>query len=491
MTRRVLSTSALSVLVTMLVGAGCASHTDLAADSAAIDRPNVVLILADDLGYGELGCFGQTKIHTPNLDRLAASGVRFTNFYSGAPVCAPARCTLLTGLHSGHAPIRDNREVGGFGPNEREGQMPLPRGAVTIADVLRDRGYATAAIGKWGLGGPGSEGAPDLHGFDLFYGFLCQRVAHNHYPTHLWRNGVRENLPGNTWGNVTGATYAPDLFVTEAERFIDANRTRPFFLYYPSTIPHAALQVPDDAVREYRSELDDRPYDGKTGYLPHPTPHAAYAAMITRLDRDVGRLLSALERNGLSRRTIVIFTSDNGPTHDVGGVDTGYFASSGGLRGRKGSVYEGGLRVPMIVSWPESARTAQTIDEPAVLYDVFATIADATRAAAPTTDGRSLMPLIRGERSTLDRESIYWEFPAAGYSGQQAVRMGRWKALRRDMAKGNTTLELYDLSADPRETTDVARENPDVVERAEQVLRAEHTPAASFPLPVIDQPVTR
>ncbi|MFN7623178.1 MAG: arylsulfatase, partial [Acidobacteriota bacterium] len=339
-------------------------------ESRPAARPNIILIVADDLGSAELGSYGQKKIRTPHLDRLAAEGIRFTNFYAGSPVCAPSRYVLMTGRHGGHAYIRDNKEV------SPEGQWPIPDSTVTIAELLKAQGYATGAFGKWGLGFVGSEGDPNRQGFDLFYGYNCQREAHNFYPTHLWRNEQKIMLEGNTRG-LTGRQYSHDLIEAEALRFIRDHQDRPFFLYVPFTIPHLALQVPDDSLAEYVGTWDDPAYDGQNGYLPHPHPRAAYAAMVTRMDRSVGRMLQTLRETGLDRQTIVLFTSDNGPTYDrLGGSDSDFFQSAGILRGHKGSVYEGGIRVPLIAHWPGRIGAGRTADLPAAFYDLLPTLVE-------------------------------------------------------------------------------------------------------------------
>jgi arylsulfatase A len=442
--------------------------------------PNILLLVADDLGYADLGSYGQKRIRTPNLDRLAAEGLRFTNFYSGSPVCAPSRYVLMTGLHGGHAYIRDNREV------TPEGQWPIPDSTVTIAELLRARGYATGAFGKWGLGYVGSEGDPNRQGFDLFYGYNCQREAHNFYPTHLWRNEQKIPLQGNNRG-LTGRQYSHDLIESEALRFIRDNQERPFFLYVPFTIPHLALQVPEDSLAEYRGKWDDPPYDGTNGYLPHPHPRAAYAAMVTRMDRSVGRLLEALRESGLDRQTIVLFTSDNGPTYDrLGGSDSAFFESAGIFRGLKGSVYEGGIRVPLIARWPGRIEPGRISDLPAAFYDLLPTLVElgGGRNDHPV-DGISLVPTLTGRGLQTRHQFLFWDFN--GYGGQQAVRYGRWKGVRRDILKGNRQIELYDLVRDPREQHNLAGTNPGIVRQIEKIMADNHQPSPLFPLPAVDR----
>lgn len=444
---------------------------------AAEPPPNIVLIVADDLGCFELGCYGQTKIKTPSIDALARGGAKFTRFYSGSPVCAPSRCTLMTGLHTGHATVRDNKE------QKLEGQFPIRAEDVTVTERLKDKGYATGAVGKWGLGMFDTPGSPLKHGFDLFYGYNCQRHAHSHYPTYLYRNAARVELKGND--GKTGSQYTQDLFESEALDFIEKNKTRPFFLYLPFTVPHVAVQVPEDSLDEYKGKLGADPaYDGKKGYQPHPAPHAGYAAMVTRMDRSVGRIVEKLKAAGLEKNTLVLFTSDNGPTHSVGGADPAFFRSAAALRGLKGSVYEGGIRVPLIAYMPGTIKAGTSIDAPFYFPDVLPTLCEFAGAKAPdTTDGTSFRPVLLGARP-LPRDVLYWEFP--GYGGQQAVLEGEWKAVRQGLGKGTVKTELYNLARDESEKDDVAQKHPEVVARLEKRMRDAHTPSPIFPLQTID-----
>ncbi len=462
---------------------------------AAAGKPNVIYIMADDLGYGELGCYGQKKIRTPNIDRLAAQGMRFTQFYAGAPVCAPSRCVLLTGKHLGHAYVRNNCSV------PPEGQLPIPDEEVTIAELLKQEGYATAIIGKWGLGPWKSSGDPNKQGFDLFFGYICQAHAHNHYPTYLYRNqkkvqldnpefsphqrfpkGLDPNDPAN-YKRYIGNTYAPDLMIEEALGFIRQNKDRPFFLYFATTIPHLALQVPEDSLAEYLGKFSEKPYLGDRGYLPHYAPHACYAAMVTRMDRDIGRMMALLDELGLAENTLVMFTSDNGPTHGrgggpvdgVGGSDSVFFESNGPLNGLKGSVYEGGIRVPLIARWPGKIAPGTTNDHMGAFYDVLPTVLDLVGRPAPSDcDGLSFLPTLLGRGEQQEHEFLLWEF--YGYGGQQAVRMGRWKGIRKNCYRNpQGPLMLFDLKTDLGETHDVAAEHPEIVRRIDEILRREHT----------------
>jgi arylsulfatase len=462
-----------------------ASNLEAAEPSQATSRvgkSNLIFILADDLGYAELGCYGQKKIRTPCLDRMAAQVMRFTQNYAGAPVCAPSRCCLMTSKHGGHAWVRDNREV------QPEGQTPLPASEVTLAQLFQKQGYATAAIGKWGLGFPGSTGDPLRKGFDLFFGYNCQRHAHRHYPTYLWRNDQRIALPGND--GKTGKQYSHDLFEAEALTFIRDHRRQPFFLFVPFTIPHVAIQVPADSLAEYQGKWDDPPYDGKKGYLPHPAPRAGYAAMVTRLDRSVGRILDLLKELGLEDDTLVLFSSDNGPVHDgVGSSDSAFFESAGPLRGLKGSVYEGGIRVPLIARWRGKVQAGTTTDLPCYFPDVMPTLMEiigATAVLPKGIDGIGIAPTLLDQSGKQVRHDyLVWEF--AGYGGQQAVRLGDWKGVGRNLQKGDAPVELYNLKDDVGEQHNVAARHPEVVRRIEKIMATDRVPSKLFPMKALDK----
>ncbi len=455
----------------------------LAPVSGADRAPNIVLIMADDLGCFELGCYGQKQIRTPKIDRLAKGGMKFTQFYAGSPVCAPSRCTLLTGRHAGHASIRDNREA------KPEGQFPIGANDLTIATLLKQKGYVTGAMGKWGLGMWDTTGSPLKHGFDTFYGYNCQRHAHTHYPTYIYRNDKRIELPDND--GLTGKQYTQDLFETEALAFIQQNQSKPFFLYLPFTVPHVAVQVPEDSLAEYKGKLGEDPaYDGKKGYRVHPAPHAGYAAMVTRMDRTVGRIMAKLDELNLTQDTLVLFTSDNGPTHNVGGADSTFFQSSGNLRGLKGSVYEGGLRAPLVAYWPGKIPAKSTCTTPYYFPDILPTLCEVADVRVPKgIDGVSLLPALFQAREQPVHTVLYWEFP--GYGGQQAVRVENWKAVRQNLGKGVLKTELYDLETDEAEKSDVAKQHPDVVALLERIMSNQHQPSANFPLQTIDRPTKK
>ncbi|MEE2681100.1 MAG: arylsulfatase [Planctomycetota bacterium] len=457
--------------------------------------PNVIIIMADDLGRSELGCTGSERIRTPHIDRLRERGMLFTQAYSGSTVCAPSRCTLLTGQHTGHAQVRDNLEERNFTGTPGDegverigawkkppatgrwgGQLALRADTDTLARTLQDHGYATCGVGKWGLGGPGSTGHPNRQGFDHWFGYLCQRNAHNYYPTHLDRNGERQELEGND-RSLTGALYATDLMIDDACAFIDRHREDPFFIYFATPVPHLALQVPDDSLAEYQGLWEDPPYEGGAGYLPHPEPRAAYAAMVTRFDRDVGRLVDRLERHGLLENTIIFLTSDNGSTFDLGGYDPEFFDGTGGFRGAKTYMYEGGIRVPLIATWPGHIAPESTSDLVVANWDLFPTTLGLVGIEPPDgLDGIDFAPTLLGRGTQSDRDWLYWEYHSR--RGMQAVRMGQWKGLRLE-AHGNpeAPIELYDLATDPNETTDVAAEHPDVVARINRIMIEARTPS--------------
>jgi len=431
-----------------------------AADAQGAKKPNIIFIMADDLGYGDLGCYGQKKIKTPNIDRLAKQGMRFLQAYAGSTVCAPSRCVLMTGKHTGHARVRGNARV------------PLEPTDVTLATLLRQAGYVTALIGKWGLGEPGSTGVPNRQGFDYFFGYLNQQHAHNYYPDHLWRNEEKVPLKGNVVDKGVAskrAQYSHDLFAEEALRFVEKNKAKPFFLYLALTIPHAN----NEAGKLGMEVPSDEPYSKEDW----PQAQRNHAAMITRMDRDVGRLMERLRELGLDDNTIVFFTSDNGP-HREGGGDPNFFESSGGLRGIKRSLHEGGIRVPMIVRWPGHIPAGKTNSHVWAFWDFLPTAAELGGAKSVSDiDGISVVPTLLGKGKQREHEFLYWEFHEG--SSQQGVRMGDWKAVR---AKMGAPLELFDLAKDLAETKNVAAAHPKVIERIESFLRTARTESAEWPL---------
>lgn len=479
-----------------------------AASGASSRRPNIIFLLADDLGYGDIGPYGQKKIRTPNLDQLARDGMKFTNAYSGHNVCAPSRCVLMTGKHPGHAYIRDNR--GGMGLGGGEGQEPVPAGELKLPPTLQRLGYVTGGFGKWGLGAVGSTGDPLKQGFDHFFGFNDQAVAHNHYPTYLWDDdrkfplknpefSAHQKLPAGgdptkpeSYAHFSGRDYAPDLIAARAREFLKTNSARPFFLYYPTTVPHLALQVPEDALAEYSGAFPEEPYSGE--YLPHRTPRAAYAAMITRMDRNIGELLKLLDELGQRENTIVVFTSDNGPLWDrFGGTDSAFFNSNGGLRGRKGTYYEAGFRVPSIVRWPGRIAAGTTHERVTGFEDwlpTFCELIGAREATPAGIDGISFAPTLLGHKQP-ERPFLYRESP--GYDGQQYVRMGNWKAIRTNLnprprapSQEPGALELYDLAGDPTESRNVAAGHPDVVAKVTAIMKEQHVPTKLWPIRALD-----
>lgn len=450
-------------------------------------KPNIVYIYADDLGYGDLGCYGQKKIQTPFIDRMSLEGIRFTQHYASAPVCAPSRCMLLTGKHAGHAYIRGNYEMDEKA-TEEVGQMPLSPDVLTVARYLQNTGYATAMIGKWGLGMPHSGGEPTAAGFGYYFGYLDQKQAHNYYPTHLWENGVIRPLnnpviPVHTplialpesqqkFETYIGNEYAPDLLTEKAIAFIQQNKERPFFLYLPYNLPHVSLQVPEQFSLQYRNRFQpfEKPYWGDIGYTACQYPLSTYAGMITYLDQQVGLILQTLAKNGIDSNTIVFFSSDNGATHSAGGANASFFQSNGQLRGYKSDVYEGGIRVPLIVRWPGKIAAATVTDHLSVQYDFFATVTDLVQGTPVISDGISFLPTLLGA-ATPQPQHVFLYFEYADNGGQIAIRQKKWKAIKTDLRwKKNAVWQLYDLENDISEQKDVAFMYPEVVQKMEQLL---------------------
>jgi arylsulfatase A-like enzyme len=459
-------------LLVLAVAAG-SGHFARPALSQGQTRPNIILIQADDLGYGDLSAYGQAKFQTPGIDRLAREGIRFTNYYSGSTVCAPSRAALMTGMHTGHAWIRGN------------GEIPLRPSDVTVAMLLRDAGYRTAVIGKWGLGMAGTTGQPDKKGFDYSFGFLDHRHAHRQYTDHLYRNAERVPVDINR-------DYVNDLFTREAESFITRDDPKPFFIYLNYTVPHAELRAPEDAMAPLRGRFqpetpfvnaaaDGRPSgampDGASlGYRSQPTPRAAFVAMITRMDRDIARLTDLVGERKIDRNTLILFVSDNGP-HREGGADPDFFLSSGGLRGIKRDLFEGGIRVPMVARWVGTIPSGRVSYHEWAHWDMLPTITELAGAKTPTgIDGVSMARALKGQPQPA-QEFMYWEFHERGF--QQAVRMGQWKAVR---LKKDGPLALYDLPDDPNEQRDVSSTNPDVVAKIEQYLKTARTESARWPV---------
>ena len=492
----------LGILIVLL--SACGTQKEQKESSS----PNIIFILADDLGYGELGCYGQQLIETPHIDALASSGMMFTQHYSGSPVCAPSRCVLLTGKHTGHAYIRGNdewRERGEvwdyramIADSTLEGQRPLPTNTVSIASLLKSAGYNTGMIGKWGLGAPHTDGIPNRQGFDFFCGYNCQRQAHTYYPVHLWLNEERLYLGNDTvapharleegqdpldpasYAPYTLESYAPDVMFREMIRFIEGNREDPFFFYWASPIPHMALQAPQRWVEYYVEKFgDEAPYKGEKGYFPSRYPRATYAAMVSYLDERVGELVQTLKDQGLYENTLIIFSSDNGPTFN-GGTDSPWFNSGGPFKSERGwgkaYLHEGGIRVPMVASWPGRIAPGTSSDHISAFWDLLPTLCEAAGVEIPAdVDGISYLPELLGEGDQEQHPYLYWEFPS--YGGQQAVRMGDWKAMRKDIMQGDPGIELYNLKEDIQEQQDVASGNPEIIQEIELIMQREHVPS--------------
>lgn len=472
------------LLIVLQVSGACSTKNEEVHKEKA---PNIIFILADDLGYGDLGVLGQQKIATPNIDLLAAKGMIFTNHYSGTTVCAPSRSAFMTGLHTGHTPIRGNFEV------QPEGQYPMPDTLLTLGKLFKKAGYATGAFGKWGLGFVGTTGDPNQQGFDQFFGYNCQRIAHRYYPESLWDNSEKVFLPGNDWKQKT--TYAPDQIHSQSLQFIDDNKENPFFMFVPMVMPHAELAVPDgEFISFYREKFgEEMPHIAPSdwdygtenivvpGYQSNPHPRATYAAMVAYLDRQVGEIIQKLEDLGLTENTIVVFASDNGP-HQEGGNDPDFFNSNGIFRGYKRDLYEGGIRTPMIIKWPGVIEAGRTTDHISAFWDFFPTFAEIIGQEVPENlDGISFLPTLKGGLGQKQHDYLYWEFVELG--GRQAIRKGDWKAVRYGVKNNpEAPIEIYNLKTDPSENRNIASDHPDLVMQMEKLFKEAHVPNPIFKL---------
>jgi arylsulfatase A len=437
------------------IAAGAASlsmSASLRADPIE-SKPNIIYIMADDLGYGDLGCYGQKLIKTPNIDQIAADGMKFTQHYSGSPLCAPSRCSLMTGKHTGHCYIRNNK------PLPYEGNLPVPAQEVTLAEIMKKAGYVTGCIGKWGLGFPGSEGDPNKQGFDHWFGYNCQRQAHEYYPPHLWRNADKVILEGNQNGKEQ--QYSHDLLTNEALEFIQKNSNHPFFLYLPYTIPHTKFQVPD------LGEYPDKDWQNN---------HKIQAAMISRMDKDVGKILGLLKELDIDNHTLVIFTSDNGPHGGAGTLQK--FHAAGPLRAQKGTLYEGGIRVPMVARWPGKIKSGSLTEHISAFWDVLPTMAQIAGIDPPADiDGISFLPALLGQNSKQKQHDyLYWEL-----GGKQAVRKGDFKAVKLQPLP-DTPVELYNLKTDLAEKNNIAEKHPEIIAQIKKIMLEAHTESDVFPL---------
>jgi len=446
--------------------------TVISSNAQKNPKPNIIFIFADDLGYGDIGCYGQQKIETPNIDKLAQKGMKFTQFYAGSTVCAPSRSSFLTGLHTGHTAIRGNVS---YPP---EGQTPIPDSVITFANLLQQNGYATAAFGKWGLGYITTSGDPNKKGFDLFYGYNCQTLAHNYYPDHLWNNHERIDFAAKD------SVYSADIIHQQAIQYIKNSGEKPFFIYLPYTIPHGEVIVPHDSTYYYYiKKFNEQPVTAKRMYDGRALgeyPHASFAAMIARLDRYVGEIVKLVAEKGIADNTLIIFTSDNGP-HREGGGDPDYFNSNGIFKGIKRDLYEGGIRVPFIAYWPGKIKSS-VVDKPAALWDMYPTFLQmAAVSVKKKIDGISLVPTLFQTGKQKQHEYFYWEFHEN--DGRQAIRWGKWKAIKLAVTKvSDPTIELYDLDKDPQEINNVATQNPEVVKKMAELFSKEHHYNPDWPL---------
>ena len=469
-------------------------------------QPNIIYILADDLGYADIGAYGQTKIETPNIDKLAKEGMIFSQHYSGSAVCAPSRSVLLTGKHTGHTFIRGNDEMNERGDvwnykavekdSTLEGQRPYPTGTITIASLLKKTGYKTAVFGKWGLGAPNTESIPTKMGFDYFFGYNCQRQAHTYNPVHLYENENRYHFDNDTipegeyldegadpydeksYAKYNQKYYAPTVTFDKLISFVDRSKDSPFFIYWASPIPHVALQAPKNWVDYYVNKFGkEEPYDSRHGgYFPNRYPHATYAAMVSYLDKNIGKLITHLKEIGEYNNTIIIFTSDNGPAFS-GGTDSPWFNSAAPFESKygkgKGFFYEGGIRVPMIASWPGKIKYGSKTDHISAFQDIMPTLADIANFDTPNdADGISFYNTLTANNKQKSHEYLYWEFPE--YGGQVAVRMGKWKVIWKGIRKGNKEIELYNLDEDINEHNNIASAHPKIIKRFYEIIKKEH-----------------
>ena len=465
------------ILAMALLFFACQSKTSLKNENS---KPNIIYILADDLGYGDVSCYGQQHFQTPHIDKLAEEGMLFTQHYAGSTVCSPSRSSLMTGQHTGHTFIRGNKSMPDYG------NYPLDAESVTIAELLKKAGYVTGTFGKWGLGMNSTTGDPNAQGFDEFYGFLSQTLAHNYYPYHLWHNQEKIILEGNT--ETKKETYAPYLIQQQALSFIEENKDTSFFLYYPTTIPHAELAAPEEYMEKFSGKfLPEKSFKGadegtsryKTGgYGSQEEVHAAFAAMVTLLDVQVGEIEVKLKELGIANNTIIIFTSDNGP-HIEGGADPDYFDSNGPLTGYKRDLTEGGIREPMLVVWPEKIKSGSTSDHISAFWDFLPTVCDLLNIELPDNiDGISYLPTLLGEDQSK-HDYLYWEFHEQG--GKQAVRLGNWKGIRLNMDENpEAQVALYNLDTDLAEQNDVSADHPDIVNQIKEIMKKEHTRSEVF-----------
>ena len=468
-------------LATCFTGGGEKIKIQRPQPEVELQKPNVIYILADDLGFGDLSCYGQKLFQTPHIDQISGEGMLFTQHYAGCTVCAPSRSSLMTGQTTGHTPIRGNKEW------KPEGQWPMPDSTFTLAEMLKEAGYITGGFGKWGLGYPGSEGDPNMQGFDVFYGYNCQRKAHNYYPSYLWDNQEKVILEGNKDDQFN--EYSPELVQKKVLQFIEQNKDTSFFLYYPSILPHAELLLPEKYIKKFRNKfLPEKSFDGTEygdeefrngAYGTQNEAHAAFAAMVTLLDEQVGEIFTKLKELGLDKNTLVIFTSDNGP-HMEAGADPDYFNSNGPLKGYKRDLYEGGVRVPMIARWPGKIKAGSSTDHISAFWDVMPTLADLTGTGKPKNiDGISFLPTLLGTKNQKEHDYLYWEFHEKG--GRQAVRKSNWKLVQYLVDEPEkTTTELYDLNSDIGEQHNVAAKYPDVVKELLELMEQARTPSDIF-----------